>query len=243
MLGIGSHCNQLNSYSNYGRIVVNELINKYDYIIDCEQLRLFCQSIVVCDYTKIRRANLEVCRRNISIPNSFTPKFVIIVTGNIASGKSTIVHGLIEYFNLENIPLLSNDLIRSLLFDDTTDYTIKQNQAKEYIDKEIQRISDEGTSFIWETMLTSSKKMDTINSLKTKGYKIITFYVETLCVDINIDRAIGRSKEGGHFLGAEFIIDRQDKTVSYIASLSRITDVMVIIDNTERPIITSRSVL
>lgn len=216
---------------------MNDLKNIYELLSDYNNLQAFGQNIVIHDYTETRKFCLEMCRRNINGSNAFNPKFVIIITGNIAAGKSTIAYNLIKYYNMYNIPLLSNDLIRAMIFEGASEYNIKQNHAKEYLNDKIHDFSDNGTSFIWETMITTKKKIDTINSLKAKGYKIVTIYVETTNVDININRALSRSKEGSHFLGTEFILDRRDKTSLYIFLLASITDVMVRINNTDFPII------
>lgn len=162
-------------------------------------------------------------------------KTVILVSGGIAVGKSTIVWNLINLFDLAKIPYISANKYYDKYFKGKSTFIKDYNAARELTDKELNTFMTNSTTFIWETVLSKSKKRDFIAQLKSRGYKIISFFVGVDDFNISIDRAKKRERLGYYGVKENFIRDRHFKSLKSLSWLYANSDIFIAIDNSEKP--------
>ena len=162
-------------------------------------------------------------------------KTVYIITGGIASGKSTLSYSFLRHFLPDaSMPFVSTDVYYSTFFDKGGDFDTQYNRARLFTDRIADRYLEEGVSFVWETVVSKEKKRIYINRLKAAGYRIVCLFVGLESAETAISRSAKRERDGCHAVAADFIRDRYRKSLDALRWLSGVSDVLAVFDNTER---------
>jgi len=90
---------------------------------------------------------------------------------------------------------------------------------------------NDGISFTFETVLSTTSKMDFIKQAKEAGYRISTIYVVTSDCNININRIKARVKKGGHDVPTDKVILRYQRCLDLMGEVILLSDDVKIYDN------------
>ncbi len=154
-----------------------------------------------------------------------------VITGGIASGKSTIAYSLIRFFQLETLPYISSDYIYKAFFNDCLDFDFGYNRARTITDKSLSVCINNGISLVWETVFSKDKKKEIIQMFKERGFSINCFYVSVDNIDELNNRSTERTQYGYHFVSSDFISDRYNKTVDSMTWLFPLCDKVCVLQN------------
>ena len=157
----------------------------------------------------------------------------VIVTGPIASGKSTMVYNIINSHLFGDMEFKSTDTYLEL---SGVNFSEQQKKIYEYYKslcyEKIESAVKQGHSFIWETVISKEEKFKWIDYIKANGYKIIGIYIGNDNIELNIDRAQCREKQGKWHVGEDKIISRYDICMSNLKRFSKAVDEAIIVDTT-----------
>jgi predicted ABC-type ATPase len=155
---------------------------------------------------------------------------LIVVCGPNGAGKTSITHKILNHKWIENSIYINPDEIANNLFGDwnSLDAIIKAaNYSKDLREKCI----EEGSSFIFETVLSAEDKIDFLYMAKQKGFFIRVFFVGTESPTINAARIVQRVIGGGHDVPIIKIISRYSKSIANCSVISKFVDRLYVYDN------------
>jgi predicted ABC-type ATPase len=118
------------------------------------------------------------------------------------------------------------------------------SKAAKYASEQRYNLLDERKSIIFETVLSSSEKIDFIYKARESGYFIRIFFVCTDSPTINASRIARRVIQGGHDVPIPKIISRYSKSIVNCALISKIVDRLYVYDNSrenKEPLLLFRS--
>ena len=109
----------------------------------------------------------------------------------------------------------------------------------EQIDHYIQK----GDSFAFETTLSGRIYIKKINEMKTKGYKVIIYFMRLASVDLAIERVKLRVSKGGHNVPVIDIKRRFERSwINFQEIYKQLADEWIVFDtSTDKPSIIDRS--
>lgn len=145
---------------------------------------------------------------------------VLVLAGPNGSGKSTLT----KYFEIVGEYTNADDIVASTGMDNLE--AAKMVDAKRYAAIENKK------DFTFETVLSSSYKLDILLKAKTEGYFLKCIFVLTANPYINITRVQSRVAQGGHSVDEDKILIRYQKSLDNIKQLLSICDIMHVYDNT-----------
>ena len=146
---------------------------------------------------------------------------ILVFAGPNGSGKSTIT----QYFDKIGDYTNADDVVKSTMMDN--------REAAVFVDEMRYKSIEEKRDFTFETVLSSSYKIDLLKRAKEEGYFIKCIFVLTVDPYVNVARVRARVADGGHSVEEEKIISRYYKSLSNIKLLlDEICDVMHVYDNT-----------
>ena len=148
---------------------------------------------------------------------------VLVFAGPNGSGKSTIK----QFFEIVGEYTNADDVVAST--------GISNMDAAELVDKLRYKAINEKRDFSFETVLSSSYKLDILNKAKENGYFIKCAFVLTSDPKINITRVKTRVSIGGHDVPEDKIVSRYYKSIENIKELIKICDILHVYDNTINP--------
>ena len=155
---------------------------------------------------------------------SIRKPMILVLAGPNGSGKSTIT----QYF--EKIGNYTNA-------DDVVAATGMSNEeAARLVDNNRYASIELQEDFTFETVLSSTYKLDILNKAKEKGYFIKCVFVLTIDPLINVARVETRVASGGHDVEKKKIVDRYYKSLNNIKRLMDICDILHVYDNTVEPV-------
>lgn len=155
---------------------------------------------------------------------SIRKPMILVLAGPNGSGKSTIT----QYF--EKIGNYTNA-------DDVVAATGMSNEdAARLVDSNRYASIELQEDFTFETVLSSTYKLDILNKAKEKGYFIKCVFVLTIDPLINVARVETRVASGGHDVEKKKIVDRYYKSLNNIKRLMDICDILHVYDNTVEPV-------
>jgi predicted ABC-type ATPase len=158
---------------------------------------------------------------------------IYLVLGSIGSGKSTFSDFLSSTKDLEKIEYVGVDIFKKKYFD----LNILQSSrgyrcADELVFKRIEQICSEGKDFIFELCPTNLNKLRTLKIIcKQAKYNVISFFIGTSDVQINIARCKKREKLGADVVDESKIYRRYFDTMRNILELIKLSEIMYFIDN------------
>ncbi|MFI3162957.1 MAG: hypothetical protein R3Y65_00785 [Bacillota bacterium] len=162
-------------------------------------------------------------------------KLLVLITGNIAAGKSTFAVAFLETYKEFNCRIISADLFYENLFSKIEDMDKRYMYAKEHAYCELAQLIKCGQSFIWEAVLTDIKQVNVLMSAYESGYKIICYEVQVQNLDKLIERSNNRHEEGCYFVNGAKINDRSNKQNIYLSKANDIFDIHIVVYNEDSP--------
>lgn len=152
------------------------------------------------------------------------------VAGANGSGKSTLIKNLLQ-LEYQGMPYVCPDAQVQFVDKNITDIKDRYLIAMSQCETIRKNMIDEGVSFITETVLSTTDKIDELNYAKQNGFRIRSIYVGTSSPTINIERVKCRVAEGGHSVPKDKIISRYTRSLYNLEHLINISDEIQIYDN------------
>ena len=174
---------------------------------------------------------------DVGLSKSIDEKLLIIISGGIATGKSTIAYNLIKKYAHLFLPYICCDIIYNNSYKNShISFNKSYNKARKHTNKILKQLVLNNTSFIWETVFSKKKKELFLSKCKKLGYKIVSIFINVENCTCSIMRSSNRESNGNHCIDKTFIIDRHYKSLKSLKKLQELSDISVIIDNTTTPI-------
>ena len=109
--------------------------------------------------------------------------------------------------------------------------------------EQIDRCIHKEESFAFETTLSGRIYIKKINKMKTKGYKIVIYFLKLASVDLAIERVKLRVSEGGHNIPIEDIKRRFDRSwINFQEIYKQLVDEWIVFDtSSHKPSIIDQS--
>lgn len=150
---------------------------------------------------------------------------ILFFAGPNGSGKSTIT----EYFEIVGEYTNADEVVKA---------TGTSNiEAAKLVDARRYTSIAEKKDFTFETVLSSSYKLDIIRKAKEAGYFIKGVFVLTANPEINVKRVCARVANGGHDVDDEKIVSRYWKSLRNINALLELCDILHVYDNSgDKPV-------
>lgn len=155
---------------------------------------------------------------------------LIVIAGPNGSGKTSVTSRLLKHEWVEGSLYINPDIIANEVFGDwnSQDAVIK---AANYCADLREKCLAERRSFIFETVMSASDKVDFILRAKEAGFFIRVFFIATSNPAINAARIAGRVMQGGHDVPISKIISRYRKSILNCKIISSIVDRLYVYDN------------
>lgn len=169
---------------------------------------------------------------------------LIVVCGPNGSGKTSITKKILKHEWLTNCTYINPDEIARDIFGDWNSPKAIISAAN-YAEELRYKLLEERKSIIFETVLSSSEKIDFIWKAKEIGYFIRIFFVCTDSPTINASRIARRVIQGGHDVPIPKIISRYSKSIVNCALISSFVDRLYVYDNSrenKEPLLLFRSI-
>ena len=152
--------------------------------------------------------------------------------GSIASGKSSLINKLVFPHNAKIEYLCSDNLKREYF--DKKDKKLKKSYrcADELLFFRLEELCSKSENIVLEFCPTNRNKFETIKFYSRKyKYRIVSFFVGTDNVSINISRGEKRELSGYDHVSYDKIKSRYEDAFSSILEICCISDVVYFIDN------------
>lgn len=155
---------------------------------------------------------------------------LIVVCGPNGSGKTSITKKILKHDWLDNCTYINPDEIARDIYGDWNSPEAVFSAAN-YAKELRENLLKEGSSIIFETVLSSTEKIDFILLAKKRGYFIRIFFVCTDSPTINASRIAQRVIQGGHDVPIPKIISRYSKSIANCAIIASLVDRLYVYDN------------
>lgn len=148
---------------------------------------------------------------------------IVVFAGPNGSGKSTITGS--EW--IKGPYINADDIQREL--------GISNLEAAQRADQQREDLVQERKSFTFETVLSTSRKIDFLKMAKHAGYFIRGYFILTCDPKLNAARVQARVLNGGHPVPDDVVIKRYHKSLGNIPEFLELCDICHIYDNTIEP--------
>ncbi len=123
-------------------------------------------------------------------------KKLIIIAGSIGSGKTNFLHNLLLLLKIKNIILMSPDYYYKIFYPNDDSLVAYNKTNADFKGRLYREAIESGKSQILEVVPAKTDKLKLIAQYKEAGYDIVTFFLKTNDVQINLDRTRKRQKFG-----------------------------------------------
>lgn len=135
---------------------------------------------------------------------------LIVIAGPNGSGKTTITSRVLQHEWLEDSIYINPDNIAKDKFGDWNNQE-SVLKAAQYCEELREECLKKKRSMIFETVMSTTNKLDFIKRAKEQGFFIRLFFVSTTSPKINAARITSRVMKGGHDVPIAKIISRYFK--------------------------------
>ena len=153
-----------------------------------------------------------------------------MIAGPNGSGKTSTTRMVIKYEWSQQCVYINPDEIAQTKFGDWND-TNAIRQAVEYCEQWREQLLSEHQNFIFETVLSSERKVDFLKRAKEAGFFIRMFFICTESPTINAARIANRVMEGGHDVPIQKVISRYEKAIINAIRVTQFADRAYFYDN------------
>ncbi len=161
-----------------------------------------------------------------------TKKIMILVTGPIGVGKSTLIKALYNQMKLLGFEFVSADLYYYLYFMNSSDSeNLNYKKAKQYCKYKMDKIRHNQASLLWETVVAKESKIDILINFKQEGYSIYTIMLNLQDSDVLSKRVLRRHLEGWYNIPDVKIKSRMKEVINYSIKLREISDIYIDINS------------
>lgn len=154
-----------------------------------------------------------------------------LFAGPNGSGKST----MIAQFTTEHPEIFyicADEISRDPALLSIQDRAERNVTALHCAEAMVRALIQQGASFAYETVLSSQYKWPLLREAKACGYQLISVFVTTSDVSINIRRVSKRVAAGGHDVPVDKIKKRYQGSMNNLGTLLSLSDELVVYDNT-----------
>lgn len=96
------------------------------------------------------------------------------------------------------------------------------------------KLLEQNIDFTFETVMSSSDKVDFLRRAKAAGFRVYLYYVATEDTDINISRVRHRVKMHGHDVPEDKIVERYFRSLGLLVDAIRLSDRAYVFDNSSQ---------
>ena len=153
-----------------------------------------------------------------------------IVAGPNGSGKTTTTEQLLKNeWGADSLYINPDNIAKDIYGDwNSTEAVLKA--AQKATEQRYECLKN-GTDFVFETVFSSTEKLDFVQKAKDEGFFIRIFYVCTESPLININRIAQRYLNGGHEVPISKTISRYYSSLKNISKAIKIADRVYLYDN------------
>lgn len=155
---------------------------------------------------------------------------LIVVAGPNGAGKTSITEAVLRHQWMQGCEYINPDNIARDQFGDWNSLEAVLKAADLAAERR-ERCIESRTDLAFETVLSSTDKVDFVLRAIENGFFVRLFYVCTTSPTINAARVAQRVLEGGHEVPIGKIISRYDKSIINCAQLARVVDRLYLYDN------------
>lgn len=155
---------------------------------------------------------------------------LLVIAGPNGGGKTTVTTRLREERWSEGVEYLNPDEVARDRFGDWNSPEAVLAAAR-WTDARREELLGTGAGIAFETVLSTSSKMDFLARAKMRGYFVRVFFIGTSDPRINAARVAGRVMEGGHTVPIEKILTRYVRSMGNLAAAIRLADRAYVYDN------------
>lgn len=155
---------------------------------------------------------------------------LIVIAGPNGSGKTTITSRVLQHEWLEDSIYINPDNVAKDKFGDWNNQEAVL-KAAQYCEKVREECLAQKQSMIFETVMSTSNKIDFIHRAQKAGFFIRLFFVGTSTPAINASRIATRVMKGGHDVPISKIISRYYKSIANCKLASEYSDRTYVYDN------------
>lgn len=94
------------------------------------------------------------------------------------------------------------------------------------------RLIDEGTDVSFETVLSHRSKLELMRQARAAGYRVYLYYVCVASPEISKQRVALRVRQGGHSVPEDKIVERYERSLSFLSQAVSLSDRAYLFDNT-----------
>jgi predicted ABC-type ATPase len=156
-----------------------------------------------------------------------------IVAGPNGAGKSTFTGEFLRNLGMPPLRKLNADEVTAALR--TKDLASDQNAlnltAAQIVDSQVEESIKNGVDFLVETVLSSDKYRDDLETAKAAGFKTGLIYVSLTPAELSPERVEERVQKGGHHVDRQTAINRYYKSHAQMAWFAARVDILMIYDN------------
>lgn len=155
---------------------------------------------------------------------------LLVIAGPNGSGKTTVTVRLREEHWSEGVEYLNPDEVARDRFGDWNSPQAVLDAAR-WTEARREQLLTARAGIAFETVLSTTSKVDFVRRAKEAGYSVRRFFVGTTSPTINAARVAGRVMSGGHTVPIEKIIRRYIGSMANLSAMIRLSDRVYVYDN------------
>lgn len=155
---------------------------------------------------------------------------LLVIAGPNGSGKTTITERLRKDHWSEGVEYLNPDDIARDRFGDWNSAQAVSSAAR-WTQARREELLAQNAGIAFETVFSTSEKVDFVTRAKFAGYFIRIFFVGTSSPTINASRVAYRMTQGGHAVPIEKIISRFSRAMANLGPAISLADRVYLYDN------------
>jgi predicted ABC-type ATPase len=155
---------------------------------------------------------------------------LLVIAGPNGAGKTTVTARLREERWSEGVEYLNPDEVARDRFGDWNSPESVLAAAR-WTDARREELLAGCRGIAFETVLSTTAKLEFLASAKAKGYFVRVFFIGTSDPRINAARVAGRVMAGGHTVPIEKIVSRYARSTSNLSVAIRLADRVYVYDN------------